>query len=75
VYDDCRRGDGVSPQEGAQFAMALALHTFYLGRLSGRDDTKDWHKIALGRVAELQDKARSSELLKACLNFYLAKIK
>jgi hypothetical protein len=35
----------------------ISLLAFYLGRLSGRDDTKDWNKIALGRVAELQEGA------------------
>jgi len=51
----------------------LTLLVFYLGRLSGRDDTKDWNKIALGRVAELQEKALDAGLLKSCINFYVLK--
>ena len=51
----------------------LTLLAFYLGRLSGRDDTKDWNKIALGRVAELQEKALDAGLLKSCINFYVLK--
>ena len=34
--------------------MAVRIFIFYLGRLSGRDDSKDWNAIAWGRVAELQ---------------------
>lgn len=30
--------------------MALTIFVFYLGRLSGRDDSKDWNAIAWGRV-------------------------
>jgi len=34
--------------------MAVRIFIFYLGRLSVRDDSKDWNAIAWGRVAELQ---------------------
>jgi hypothetical protein len=50
-----------------------ALVSFYLGRLSARDDTKSWNKIALGRVAELQEKALDDRLLGSCIDFYIAK--
>ena len=49
----------------------LPLLAFYLGRLSARDDTKDWNKIALGRVAELQDKALDDRLRNACIGRFL----
>jgi hypothetical protein len=55
--------------------METIICSFYLGRLSGRDDTKDWNAVIRGRLAELQERARSSELLHSCENFYLSKIK
>jgi hypothetical protein len=54
-------------------ASLITLLAFYLGRLSARDDTKEWNKIALGRVAELQERALDDSLLKSCINFYIAK--
>jgi hypothetical protein len=55
--------------------MALTIFTFYLGRLSGRDDSKDWNAIVRGRVAELQEAVRSKKMLDTCLDFYISKIK
>lgn len=55
--------------------MALRLFIFYLGRLSGRDDSKDWNAIAWARVADLQREARSSETLDRCLALYNSKTK
>jgi hypothetical protein len=52
----------------------LALLAFYLGRLSARDDTKAWNKIALGRVAELQGKALDDRLRQRCIDLYTAKL-
>jgi hypothetical protein len=54
--------------------MYTTLFSYYLGRLSGRDDTKDWNGIVRGRVAELQQAARSPEMLERCSNFYMSKI-
>jgi len=54
---------------------AVTIFVFYLGRLSGRDDSKDWNAIAWGRVAELQQEARSSQMLDRCLNLYDSKTK
>jgi len=54
---------------------AVTIFVFYLGRLSGRDDSKDWNAIAWGRVAELQQEARSSKMLDRCLDFYNSKTK
>ena len=55
--------------------MAVTIFTFYLGRLSGRDDTKDWNAIVRGRIAELQEAVRSPKLVDTCLDFYMSKIK
>ncbi len=55
--------------------MALRLFIFYLGRLSGRDDRKNWNAIAWGRVSELQQEARSSQMLDRCLALYNSKTK
>jgi hypothetical protein len=63
---------GQDTNEGRDSSM-LVLLTFYLGRLSARDDTKAWNRIALGRVAELQEKALDSRLRKSCIDLYLEK--
>jgi hypothetical protein len=55
--------------------MAVTIWTFYLGRLSGRDDSKDWNAIVRGRVAELQEAVRSPKLVDTCLDFYISKTK
>lgn len=55
--------------------VALRIFIFYLGRLTGRDDSKNWNAIAWARVAELQQEARSSEMLDRCLNLYNSKTK
>jgi hypothetical protein len=61
---------GVNAPGNEKRSMAFTLFVFYLGRLSGRDDSTDWNKVALGRVAELKDKARSDPLFSSCTNFY-----
>jgi hypothetical protein len=61
-------------QDTEKRGAAFTLLVFYLGRLSGRDDSTDWNKVALGRVAELKEKARSDELFTSCMNFYISKI-
>jgi hypothetical protein len=55
--------------------MAVTIFAFYLGRLSGRDDSKDWNAIAWGRVAALQQEARSSQMLDRCVHLYISKTK
>jgi hypothetical protein len=55
--------------------MAVTIFTFYLGRLSGRDDSKDWNAIIRGRVAELKEAVRSQKMVDTCLDFYISKIK
>jgi len=49
---------------------------FYIGRLTGRDDSTDWAAVVHGRVAELKDKARGSAVfVQACAKFFLSKTK
>jgi hypothetical protein len=55
--------------------MALRTFIFYLGRLTGRDDSKDWNAIVWARVADLPREARSSEMLDRCLTLYNSKTK
>jgi hypothetical protein len=68
---------GASENEGniPRRDMALTIFTFYLGRLSGRDDSKDWNAIVRGRAAEMQQRARSPKMLDSCEDFYISKIK
>ena len=54
---------------------AVTIFTFYLGRLSGRDDSKDWNAIVKSRIAELQEAVRSPKMVDTCLDFYISKIK
>ena len=65
---------GANSQSSEKRGASFTLFTFYLGRLSGRDDGTDWNKVVLGRVAELKDRARSDGLFKSCMDFYLSKI-
>lgn len=60
---------GNDQQNAEKRGAAFTLFVFYLGRLSGRDDSTDWNKVALGRVAELKEKARSDEQFTSCMNF------
>jgi len=48
--------------------------TFYLGRLSGRDDETIWNMVVKGKVAELGERARSPELYSKCMKFYSTKM-
>jgi hypothetical protein len=68
-------GVSQTEQNAPRRDMALRLFIFYLGRLSGRDDRKDWNAIAWGRVAELPQEARTPEKLDRCLVFYNSKTK
>ena len=62
-------------QDAKKRSAAFTLFVFYLGRLSGRDDSTDWNKVVLGRVAELKERARSDQLFTSCMDFYISKIK
>jgi hypothetical protein len=51
------------PKGAVERDAAVWLWSFYLGRLSGRDDKTFWAMVIKGRLAELRDKPRSKELL------------
>jgi hypothetical protein len=68
-------GESQTEQNVPRRDMSLRLFIFYLGRLTGRDDNKNWNGIAWGRVAELKQEARSPEVLDRCLGFYNTKTK
>jgi hypothetical protein len=68
------RRDSQNANDVPRRDMYTTLFSFYLGRLSGRDDTKDWNAIARGRVAEWQQAARCPKMLERCSNFYISKI-
>jgi hypothetical protein len=70
-----RMGASQNEQNIPRRDMAVTIFTFYLGRLSGRDDSKDWNAIIRGRVAELQEAVRSQKMVHTCLDFYISKIK
>jgi hypothetical protein len=48
--------------------------TFYLGRLSARDDTINWNTLIKGKIAELREQARSKGLYSECMEFYSSKM-
>ena len=49
--------------------------SFYLGRLSGRDDKTFWAMVIKGRLAELRENPKAKELLYGkCMEFYTAKM-
>jgi hypothetical protein len=62
-------------QNQSYSAGAIAAFSFYLGRLSVRDDTTDWTVVVQGRIAEKQYAAPSPRLLTTCLDFYTSKLK
>ena len=65
---------GASPKGSAAQSAALMVWTFYLGRLSARDDETNWNTVVKGKVAELRERARSKELYSKCMGFYSAKM-
>jgi len=56
-----------SGSEAREFAFRI--HWFYVGRLSGRDDNTYWFAVVQGKLAQLKDKARNSDLYGECLVF------
>ena len=50
-------------QDEPQAAAAVAFFSFYLGRLSARDDSTDWTIVVQGRLAERQWAAPVPQLL------------
>jgi hypothetical protein len=65
---------GSSPMGRVERDAAVMVWTFYLGRLSGRDDKTAWGMVIKERLAEMRDKAKSKELYGKCVDFYTTKI-
>ena len=66
---------GANPKGSAEQSAALMVFTFYLGRLTARDEKTHWNDVIKGSVAELREKARLENVYASCMNFYLSQIK
>ncbi len=66
---------GANPKGSVEQSAALMAFTFYLGRLTARDEKTYWNDVIKGRVAELRAKARLENVYTSCMNFYLSQIK
>src|SRR5450755_3720409 len=60
---------GAKPQGSAEQSAALMVFTFYLGRLTARDEKTSWNDVIKGRIAELREKARLENVYTSCMNF------
>jgi hypothetical protein len=54
--------------------MAFTVFSFYMGRLTARDDRTYWGAVIKGRIAELREKSKSLELYDKCMKFYASKL-
>ena len=66
---------GANPKGSVEQSAALMTFTFYLGRLTARDEKTYWNDVIKGSVAELREKARLENVYTSCMNFYLSQIK
>jgi hypothetical protein len=62
-------------QDQEKAAATLPARTFYIGRLSARNDRTNWTIVIASRLAENQWAAPSPPLLGKCLDFYASKLK
>jgi hypothetical protein len=62
-------------QDEQRSAATMAAHSFYIGRLSARDDHTNWAIVVAGRLSEKQWETPSSQLLGKCVDFYTSKFK
>jgi hypothetical protein len=62
-------------QDEQTAAATMPIHTFYIGRLSARDDHTNWTIVVASHLAENQWAAPSAQLLGKCLDFYASKFK
>ena len=62
-------------QDEQRAAATMPAHSFYIGRLSARDDHTNWTIIVASRLAEKQWAEPSPQLLAKCLDFYASKFK
>jgi hypothetical protein len=53
----------------------FTIASFYIGRLSARDDTTYWSAVIKGRIAELKKASRSPVLFSKCMDFFTSKLK
>jgi hypothetical protein len=58
-----------NPRDSEAGRLAFVLNVFFLGRMSGRDSKTLWSAVVKGRVAELRDRSKSSEMYGRCLDF------
>ena len=67
---------GAEMNQGEQSAAAtMPAHSFYIGRLSARDDHTNWTIVVGSHLAEKQWAVPSPQLLGKCLDFYASKFK
>ena len=72
----CAITTGAQMNEDEQRAAAtMPAHSFYIGRLSARDDHTNWTIVVASRLAEKQWAEPSPQLLSKCLDFYASKLK
>jgi hypothetical protein len=57
----------------AERDASKTVWTFYLGRLTGRDDKTIWNTVIKGRIAAMGEKAKSEEFYGKCIDFYTIK--
>ena len=62
-------------QDEQRAAATMPAHSFYIGRLSARDDHTNWTIVVASRLAEKQWAEPSPQLLAKCLDFYASKFK
>src|SRR5262252_1620145 len=62
-------------QDEQRAAATMPAFSFYIDRLSARDDRTNWTIAVAGRLAEKQWVAPSPQLLGKCLDFYASKLK
>lgn len=65
---------GTSARGSEKWNAAMTLHTFYIGRLTARDEITHWVTVITGRVAEMRGRALSEELFLSCMHFFTQKI-
>ena len=57
-----------------EWHYAFSLASFYLGRLSGRDDQTYWSAVVKGRVAERRGQPNSEPVVAKCIEFFSQKL-
>ena len=62
-------------QDEQRAAATMPAFSFYIGRLSVRDDRTNWTIVVASRLAEKQWAAPSPQLLGKCPDFYASKLK